>query len=82
MDYGRAMERMAILDQEIVEAIAPTEDVTIYKGSDHGRRILPVPPDGFGYTAQKQRVERSLDVAPPQSSRSWITAAQWSEWLS
>ncbi|KAJ6189340.1 hypothetical protein N7519_004248 [Penicillium mononematosum] len=28
MDYGRAMERMAILDQEIVEAIAPTEDVT------------------------------------------------------
>lgn len=28
MDYGRSMERMAILDQVIVEAIAPTGDVT------------------------------------------------------
>ncbi|KAJ6161212.1 hypothetical protein N7470_004608 [Penicillium chermesinum] len=28
MDYGRAMERMAILDQSIVEAIAPANDVT------------------------------------------------------
>ncbi|KAJ5631363.1 uncharacterized protein N7484_011463 [Penicillium longicatenatum] len=28
MDYGRSMERMAILDQAIVEAIAPTGDVT------------------------------------------------------
>ncbi|CAL5874733.1 uncharacterized protein PFLUO_LOCUS9034 [Penicillium psychrofluorescens] len=28
MDYGRAMERMAILDQGIVEAIAPSEDVS------------------------------------------------------
>ncbi|KAJ5949037.1 hypothetical protein N7454_000621 [Penicillium verhagenii] len=28
MDYGRSMERMAILDQVIVEAIAPAEDVT------------------------------------------------------
>ncbi|KAI2794922.1 hypothetical protein POX_a01523 [Penicillium oxalicum] len=27
MDYGRAMERMAILDKKIVEAIAPQEDV-------------------------------------------------------
>ncbi|OJJ49456.1 hypothetical protein ASPZODRAFT_164964 [Penicilliopsis zonata CBS 506.65] len=27
MDYGRAMERMAILDRDIVEAIAPPEDV-------------------------------------------------------
>jgi len=27
MDYGRAMERMAILDREIVEAIAPGQDV-------------------------------------------------------
>ncbi|KAJ5322410.1 hypothetical protein N7452_010699 [Penicillium brevicompactum] len=27
MDYGRAMERMAILDQEIIEAIAPTTNV-------------------------------------------------------
>lgn len=29
MDYGRSMERMAILDQVIVEAIAPTGDVTV-----------------------------------------------------
>ncbi|KAJ6016281.1 hypothetical protein N7540_010872 [Penicillium herquei] len=28
MDYGRSMERMAILDQSIVEAIAPSSDVT------------------------------------------------------
>ncbi|PGH08492.1 hypothetical protein AJ79_05981 [Helicocarpus griseus UAMH5409] len=27
MDYGRAMERMAVLDQEIIKAIAPSEDV-------------------------------------------------------
>lgn len=28
MDYGRAMERMAVLDQSIVEAIAPKENVS------------------------------------------------------
>ena len=28
MEYGRAMERMAILDQDIVEAIAPTGDLS------------------------------------------------------
>jgi proteasome activator subunit 4 len=27
MDFGRAMDRMAILDQKIIEAIAPTENV-------------------------------------------------------
>lgn len=28
IDYGRAMERMAVLDRDIVEAIAPSEDVS------------------------------------------------------
>lgn len=28
VDYGRAMERMAVLDRDIVEAIAPSEDVS------------------------------------------------------
>lgn len=37
IDYGRAMERMAVLDRELVEAIAPNEDVSeeITRKRDH-----------------------------------------------
>ncbi|PLB35115.1 proteasome activator BLM10 [Aspergillus candidus] len=44
MDYGRSMERMSILDQAIIEAIAPKQDVqdqiTQKRQSINGKRVL------------------------------------------
>ncbi|KAF7117745.1 hypothetical protein CNMCM5793_006925 [Aspergillus hiratsukae] len=44
MDYGRAMERMAVLDRDIVEAIAPKEDVqdqiTQKRQSINNKRVI------------------------------------------